>query len=446
MREKLFGTDGVRGHANVDLTAELAMALGAAATHVLGRSTGRVRVLVGRDPRRSGDMLEAALTAGALAMGAEVWQSGVIPTPGVAYLARAQDVDLGIVISASHNPADDNGIKLIAGDGCKLADAVEAQIEYWTHRAHELPRPPAAAMGRIVDRRDLREDYLNYVLSTGPKTMAGMKVVVDCANGAASFLAPELFRRLGANVISLCDEPDGFNINVECGSLHPQRMQEKVLAEGAQAGFSFDGDGDRVVLADETGKIVDGDYVLALCGLHLHRKGELPGSRIVGTVMSNMGLEVAFREQGIELLRAPVGDRYVWEEMVRSGALLGGEKSGHIIFAQYMTTGDGMVTALQVVKAMQESGESLSGLARCVSEFPQLLVNVRVRTKAGWNELPELQEAIAGAEKRLQNRGRVLVRPSGTEWIIRVMAEGPDLRELEEITYGISDIIRRKLG
>lgn len=434
---KLFGTDGVRGQANSDLSVELALALGRAGGSVLGRA-GRARVLVGRDTRASGEMLEAALCAGFCASGLDVVRLGVIPTPGVAALTRALGAAAGGVVTASHNPADQNGIKFFGPDGCKLPDAAEEAIEAAVADSARLPAPVGAGVGRMQDRPDLIHRYAEEVRETISGRLTGLRIVLDCAHGATSAPAPALLADLGAEVEALNCQPNGLNINDGCGSLHPEGMMARVQQSGATLGAALDGDGDRVILCDERARQVDGDHVMALCALAWAGTSRLPGNVVVGTVMSNMGLELALRSAGIRLLRAPVGDRYVAEEMARSGAALGGEKSGHLIFSAHSPTGDGMLSLLQVLEVVRSTGRPLSELADQMTELPQILVNVRVARKDGWEQVPEIAAAAAAATAALAGRGRLLVRPSGTEKLIRVMAEGPDRAEL----HGWVELIR----
>ncbi len=443
---RLFGTDGVRGRANVELGPELALALGTAAAHVIVERKKDARILIGRDPRISGDILESAMVAGVCSQGLDAVLVGVISTPGVAYLTATTGAAAGVVISASHNPVADNGIKFFGPDGYKLDDSVEQLIEDQVPIYHELPRPSGADVGRMYRRHELAWEYVHHVKEAAGGRLDGLKLVLDCANGAASELAPQVFSELGADVTAIHSEPNGVNINAGCGSMYPKVLAAKVLETGAQAGLAFDGDADRVILIDEQGQIVDGDHVMAICGLSQARKGDLPGGVVVGTVMSNMGLEVALASEGIVLARTPVGDRYVCDEMRRLGAIIGGEKSGHIILSRHTTTGDGMVTALAVLSVMQETGSPLSQLASVMEEFPQVLVNIRVRERDGWEEVPEICSAIAQAEARLSGRGRVLVRPSGTEKLIRVMAEGPNAVEIASVVEDIASAVRQSIG
>jgi phosphoglucosamine mutase len=442
---RLFGTDGVRGLANEELTTELALRLGRAAGAVLGRGR-RERVLIGRDTRASGEMLEAALAAGLCASGVDVVRIGVIPTPGVAYISRYLGAGAGAAVTASHNPAPENGIKFFGPDGNKLPDGVEDEIEAKLHDPTGLPQPTGAGVGRIHERRDLLHHYGQEVRHTLPARLDGLKIVVDCGNGATSVIAGDVLSDLGAEVVMMNDRPDGLNINDHCGAMHPELMASKVKEVGADAGVAFDGDGDRAILADDLGRVVDGDRIMAICALHWSGTFHLPGNRVVGTVMSNLGLELALQAAGIEFLRAPVGDRYVSEEMRRVGASLGGEKSGHIIFAQHSTTGDGLVSLMQVLGIMRAKRCPLSELADQVQEFPQLLVNVRVPRKDGWSQNPAISAAIRKAEAELEGRGRVFVRPSGTESLIRIMAEGPDQGELETLVGGIRAVVEQELG
>ncbi len=446
MAEKLFGTDGVRGVANTELTPSLVLALGMAAARVLGR--GRTPTFViGRDTRVSGTLLEAALSAGLCAMGAHVVSPGVLPTPAVASIVRSEGFDAGIVISASHNPFADNGIKFFGPDGYKLDDDLEAEIESLVAQTQTLPCPSGDGVGRM--RRDprLRDLYAEHLEETmGDVRLDGLKIVLDGANGAAYQIAPRVVRDLGAAVISMHCAPDGVNINENCGSLHPQKMMARVTGEAADIGLAFDGDADRVMLSDERGRLVDGDRVMLLVGKHLASQGKLTGSTVVGTIMSNMGLEVALRAAGLTLLRANVGDRYVSEAMRKGGYILGGEKSGHLIFGHLTTTGDGLLTALQVLKVMRETGKPLSALADQMTEYPQVLLGVRVHDRQAWQHDADISQAIAQGEAALAGRGRLNVRASGTEKLVRVMAEGPDSREIETLAGGIAALVQKKMG
>ncbi|MCC6484553.1 MAG: phosphoglucosamine mutase [Armatimonadetes bacterium] len=442
-----FGTDGIRGVANRELTADLALRIGAAAAKVLLNRPHGVSVLIGRDPRISGDMLESALAAGFASRGADVILVGVIPTPGVAVLVREADVDVGCVISASHNPVEYNGIKFFGQDGEKLADETESEIESHLNDPVNQALPVGENIGRFLRQPQRVERYVYAVKQTARRRLNGLKLVMDGANGAAFDLAPRIFRELGAEVVTIGCDPDGANINAGLGSTHPERMLEMVQREGADAGLAFDGDADRVLMASEDGKLVDGDKIMAICGIDMDRRGVLPGRRVIATVMSNVGLEVALQRHGILLDRVEeVGDRYVAERMRATGARIGGEKSGHIILSEYTTTGDGMVTALQVLGAMQDADRRLSELANEVEEYPQVLDGVRVRDKSRWKENPAISSAIDEASNALRGRGRLHVRASGTEPLIRVMAEGPVEAELKELVGGVCSAIRETIG
>ena len=446
MAEKLFGTDGVRGVANTELTPALAMALGAAAARTLGRGH-TPRFIVGRDTRISGTLLESALAAGLCSMGAEVVTAGVVPTPAVAGIARIQNFDAGVVISASHNPFGDNGIKFFGGDGYKLDDALEAEIEALLPSVETWRRPSGAGVGRLIHDSHLCDLYAGHLEDTmAGVTLKGVKIVLDAANGANSVLGPRVVTDLGADVITLSCDPDGLNINAACGSLHPGEMRRRTVEENADIGLAFDGDADRVILSDEKGRSVDGDRVMLLVGRHLAASNKLANGTVVGTIMSNMGLEVALRQSGLTLLRTAVGDRYVSEAMRGGGHVLGGEKSGHLIFGHLTTTGDGLLTALQVLKVMRETGKPLSELADQMTEYPQVLLGVKVRDRQSWAADPDIQRAVAQAEQTLAGRGRVNVRASGTEKLVRVMAEGPDQPEIDALAHELISLIAKKVG
>ena len=442
---KLFGTDGVRGLANADLTPELAFQLGRAAAGLLRTSDKKPAMVVGRDTRLSGPMLEGALAAGICSAGVDVYLAGIVPTPAVAYLARTMDLCAGVVISASHNPAADNGIKFFNHQGFKLADALEEKIELLLAEGLTgLPRPTGSELGRIFPLPDALERYATFLKGLVKTPFAGLRIVIDCSYGAAYEIAPRVFRELGAQVIAINDLPDGMNINQSCGSTHPRGLQEAVLKFGAQLGLAHDGDADRVLAVDEKGQLVDGDQILVICGLALDSM-KLLGGKVVVTVMSNLGLKKAFEKAGIEVLESQVGDRYVLEKMVESGAILGGEQSGHIIFLQNNTTGDGLITALQLAQVMASTGQPLSSLAGQMQVFPQVLLNVRVASKLGWDSNDKIKLAIEAGQTELQGKGRILVRASGTEPLIRVMAEGPDEQELQRITEHIAAVVTREL-
>lgn len=442
----LFGTDGVRGIANQELTPELAFKLGRAGAYILSRTNGRPRIVIGKDTRISGDMLEAALTAGICSIGGDVLQVGVIPTPGIAYLTRTLGASAGVVISASHNPFGDNGIKFFSGDGFKLSDEIETEIEKLVLQGEaDLPRPTGAQMGKVEIVNDALDRYVSYLFSTVEGDLTGLKIAVDCANGAASAAAPRLLRELGAEVYPLFHQPNGTNINNHCGSTHPEALQQAVVRLGVDVGIAHDGDADRVLAVDEQGRLIDGDVIMAICALELKKQNKLAENTVVTTVMSNLGFRKAMEQAGIIVKETKVGDRYVMEEMLSSGAKFGGEQSGHIIFLDHNTTGDGLLTAVQLLSIMKKSGRPLSELAKVMTVYPQLLVNVPVNDKAKLGEASAVQEAIAKAEARLAGKGRLLVRPSGTEPLIRVMAEGPDEEELRQIVDEVAEVIAANL-
>ncbi|RJX18316.1 MAG: phosphoglucosamine mutase [Desulforudis sp.] len=441
----LFGTDGVRGVANTELSPELAFKLGRAGAYILTEETGLRSIVIGRDTRLSGDMLEAALVAGICSVGVNVLRVGVMPTPAVAYLTRALEAGGGVVISASHNPFADNGIKFFGANGYKLSDELESRIEEMVlDPGAVFPLPTGAELGRVRDVADARERYIRYVSTTGPGSLSGIKVVLDCANGSACTVAPQLFAGLGATVVPVHNSPDGTNINVNCGSTKPNTLREAVLAERADLGLAYDGDADRLIAVDEKGGVVDGDFIMVACALYLQERGALKDQTLITTVMSNMGLHLALREAGINILITKVGDRYVLEEMLRCNASLGGEQSGHIIFGDYATTGDGIITSLQLLKVMLDTGKPLSALAAQMERLPQVLRNVRVKNKERVMESPLLASAITGHEYGLNGQGRILVRPSGTEPLVRVMVEGKDeglmMRVVEDLVNLVSRI------
>ena len=455
---RLFGTDGIRGPANVPpMTPEVALRLGmAVAAHFreTGRRPGggggrRGSVVIGKDTRLSGYMFETALAAGVCAMGAEVMLVGPLPTPGIAYVTRSMRADAGVVISASHNAFADNGIKLFAADGFKLPDDVEAHLEALMAPGvldDQVAR--GADIGRATRIDDAGGRYITHVKHAFPSEhkLDGLKIVVDCAHGAAYKVAPTVLRELGAEVIALGVAPSGLNINDDCGAMHPARMCAAVREHGADLGVALDGDADRAVFCDRHGALIDGDAILAICARELHARGGLRGGAVVATIMSNMGLDRCLREIGVDLVRTPVGDRYVVEHMVGGGYNLGGEQSGHLVFLDHGTTGDGIVAALQVLAIMQRSGRPLDELARVMTRYPQLLQAIVVAEKIPLERLPGLTAAIAGVEAELGRDGRVVVRYSGTEAKLRVMLEGPDLDRLEAHAGRIGEAARRELG
>ena len=444
---RLFGTDGVRGIANTELTPELAFRLGWAAAWYFGREQKKPTFLIGRDTRVSGQMLEAALCAGICSAGGNATLLGVIPTPGVAWLTSSSDAAAGVVISASHNPYADNGIKFFSGTGYKLPDAVEDELEEIVARGMEtLPRPTGKSVGTIGYRHDRIADYQDFLCSTVKESLAGLRVVIDCANGASCETAPAVLSRLGVDLHVLHCAPDGLNINDHCGSTHIESLQAAVLEQKADLGLAFDGDADRCLAVDEKGQPVDGDQIMVILAHELIRNKALRENTLVATVMSNIGLHQAIRRVGGHVMVTAVGDRYVLEAMQKHGLSLGGEQSGHIIFGEYSTTGDGLMTALQLLSAMKRSGEPLSSLGALMTRFPQVLVNVRVRSKAGWQENSRIAAAVQAAEAKLGEDGRILVRASGTEPLIRVMAEGPAQDELERLAAEVAQVIRAELS
>jgi phosphoglucosamine mutase len=451
-RGSLFGTDGIRGVANVHpMTPELALALGRAVTFVAGRGKGHApRVLIGKDTRLSGYMLETAIAAGVTSMGGRVLLCGPVPTPAVAHLTVSMRADAGIVISASHNPYDDNGIKIFGGDGFKLPDAVEDEIEAIIREPERLgERRTGPAIGRAVKLEDSRGRYVAFVKNTFPRdlTLDGLRVVVDAAHGAAYVVAPLVFSELGARVHALGVRPNGTNINRECGALHPDHARAEVVRRGAQIGIALDGDADRVIVIDEKGQIVDGDAVMAMCATRMKRDGELRRDTVVGTVMSNLGLERALDAQGIALVRTPVGDRYVVEAMRKGGFNLGGEQSGHLVFLDHSSTGDGLIGALQVLALMIRTGKPLSELAQeAMERVPQVLESVTLAARRPLEDMAALQKLIAQVKTALGKEGRVLVRWSGTEPKLRVMVEGPDEARIGTIARDLVAAARKDVG
>lgn len=445
---RLFGTDGVRGVVNDFLTPELAYHMGRAAATYFGRQKDHPSFLIGRDTRISGGMLEASLASGICAAGGNVILAGVIPTPGVAYLVRHFGVDAGVVISASHNPYPDNGIKFFDGQGFKLPDAVEDEIEGYVHDSanNNLERPTGAGLGTIEYNGNMAHYYAEFLEKTVDNRFEGITIVYDGANGAASAVGPEVLKALGAHVIPIHIDPNGTNINDNCGSTHLKSLQEAVVKYKADLGIANDGDADRCLLVDEEGQVLDGDQIMLLCGLKLKEEGKLAKNTIVGTVMSNIGFHKAAHELGMETVSTAVGDRYVLERMRADGYVIGGEQSGHVIFLEHNSTGDGLLTAIQVVSLMKKKGQSLSQLAKIMTKYPQVLVNVRVATKTGWDDNGLIRAAIASAEVELGEDGRMLVRASGTEPLIRVMAEGPDMEQLEQICLEVAEVVGHEQG
>jgi len=446
---RLFGTDGVRGVANTELTCGLAFALGQAGAYVLAEQNHRPRIVVARDTRVSGDMLESALVAGICSVGGEALCVGVVPTPAVAYLTRLYGADAGVVISASHNPMEYNGIKFFNRDGYKLPDELEDHIEsIILGQSEQIPLSAGGAVGRRIAVQNAGEDYINFLKSAIPLDLHGYKIAVDCANGAAYKIAPRLLSELGAEVISFFADPDGTNINRSCGSTNPKALQNYVLENEADIGLAFDGDADRLIAVDENGLIVDGDKIMAICALDMHERGTLNKDTVVATVMSNIGLEIALKRAGCHVVRTAVGDRYVLEKMLSDGYSLGGEQSGHVIFLDYNTTGDGMITALQLLSVMVRKKESLSRLSSVMKEFPQVLVNAKVSNekKELYMQYNAIAEEIARIEEKFNSMGRVVIRPSGTEPLVRVMLEGPDIDELEQEACRLVALIEEYLA
>jgi phosphoglucosamine mutase len=450
-KRQLFGTDGVRGVANQSpMTSEIALRLGQAAAHTFLRRRDPHRgMVIGKDTRLSGYMLETALSSGICSMGGDVLLVGPLPTPGVAYIVRTMRADAGLMISASHNPYHDNGIKFFDEEGCKLGDQVEVDIEsLMESTALDRNRPTAEGIGKATRIDDATGRYITFLKSTIPDglTFDGMKVVVDCAHGAAYRVAPEVLAEMGAHVVAIGMNPDGKNINSGCGSLHPEYLCRVVQEQGADCGLALDGDADRVIMCDSDGNIVDGDAILAICAQDLHAQGRLRGGGVVGTTMTNLGLGLSLEPFGIQLARADVGDRYVTQAMREGGFCLGGEQSGHIIFADYSTTGDGTLAGLQILSIMQRAGKPLSELRQILQVVPQVLVRVPVREKRSMDQLPSIQLLVKKLEAELGTRGRILVRYSGTEPVARVMVEGEDQQKIRTMADSIAREITREVG
>ena len=438
---RLFGTDGVRGLANSDLTPELALSVAASAARVLAEhdSSHRPVAVVGRDPRASGEMLQAAVSAGLTSAGADVMQLGVLPTPAVAHLVGELGADLGVMISASHNPMPDNGIKLFAAGGHKLPDVIEDEIE--SHMGVEFARPTGAGVGRVYDIADSLDRYLEHLLKAVPHRLDGLRVVVDCANGAAWAAAPRAYREAGAEVIAIHALPDGENINLDCGSTHLEALRDAVLSEKADLGIAHDGDADRCLAIDATGAVIDGDQIMAVLALAMKESGDLVEDTLVATVMSNLGLHLAMREHGVNLRTTAVGDRYVLEALRASNLSLGGEQSGHVVLPAHATTGDGLLTALRLMARIAETGRPLAELAGVMTRLPQVLVNVKVADKAAVTSSTTVSEAVAEVEAELGETGRVLLRPSGTEQLVRVMVEAPSHEVAEKAAQRLVGVV-----
>ena len=445
---RLFGTDGVRGVANRDVTAELALDLSVAAAHVLGDAGAfeghRAVAVVGRDPRASGEFLSAAVVAGLASAGVDVLDVGVLTTPGVAFLTDAVGADLGVMLSASHNPMPDNGIKFFARGGHKLADELEDAIEARMREAWS--RPTGAAVGRVKDASHLHEQYVAHLLSTAPNRLDGLTVVMDCAHGAAFQVGPEVLRRAGAEVIVIGAEPDGRNINDGCGSTHLDKLQAAVLEHGADLGIAVDGDADRCLAVDSAGQVVDGDQIMAILALAMREAGRLAGDTVVVTVMSNLGFRLAMRREGVEVVDTAVGDRYVLEAMQKGGYSLGGEQSGHVILVDHATTGDGVLAALHLLARVAAVGKPLAELAAVMDRLPQVLLNVKDVDRSRVGSCAPLQAAVAAAEAELGEAGRVLLRPSGTEPLVRVMVEAPTQDQARAVADRLAEVVRAELS
>ncbi len=447
---KLFGTDGIRGEANrYPMDAGIAFSVGQAIAHLLKKPNHRTRIIIGKDTRISGYMLESSLESGITSMGGYPYLVGVLPTPGIAFITQSMRADAGIVLSASHNPYQDNGIKIFSGNGFKLSDDEEAKIEKLI-LANKLPEmvPPVREMGQAYRLEDVHGRYIVFLKNTFPRdlTMEGMKIVIDTANGATYKIAPDTFFELGANVEVIHNNPNGLNINDRCGSLYTQDLRKRVVEARADVGLAFDGDGDRLIAVDEKGQEISGDQILIICARTLKEKGKLKNDLLVSTVMSNLGLKVACKKHGIKHHVSNVGDRYVLEDMVRLGAIMGGEDAGHMIFLDHHTTGDGIVTAMQLIAAMVEAGKPLSELSKTMEIYPQKLINVDVRSKPDISTLPKVMEVIKQVESELRDDGRVLVRYSGTQNMCRIMVEGPTHQLTEKYCRQIADVIKDTLG
>lgn len=444
----LFGTDGIRGLANRDVTAELALDVAVAAAHILIESLGstktRPRAIVGQDSRASGEFLEAAVVAGLTSAGVDVYRVGVIPTPAIAFLVAESGADLGVVLSASHNPMPDNGIKIFARGGGKLDDLLEQAIE--DRLGEPWERPTGKNVGRAINDDTAAERYLNHLLSTVDTQLDGLKVVVDCANGASSYVAPEALRRAGAEVIAISDYPNGWNINENCGSTHMESLREKVIESSADIGIAHDGDADRCLAIDAHGNIIDGDQIMTILAIGLKQRGLLKSNCVVGTVMSNLGFMKAMKEAEIEVITTPVGDRYVLERLIDSDCTLGGEQSGHVILKHFANTGDGILTALSLLQELKRTGKGANELASAMTKFPQVLLNVRDVAKERLSTSKVIQDAVQAAEAELGDSGRVLLRPSGTEPLIRVMVEASSDSVASEIATRLAEIVQQELG
>jgi phosphoglucosamine mutase len=447
---KLFGTDGIRGVANqYPMTPEMAVTIGKAVSAIFKEDDKQSKIVIGKDTRISGDMLEHALISGICSMGVDAYLTGILPTPGVAFMTSSIGANAGIVISASHNPYYDNGIKVFKGNGYKLSDEEESQIEQLVfNQSIDLPSKSVRDTGRVYKIDDAVMAYGNFLKQTVSESFCfeGIKIVMDCSNGATFEVAPAIFTQFGAKVTTLYDTPDGKNINDNCGSQHPENLIKFILKNGAHIGLAFDGDGDRLIAVDEKGTVVTGDQIIAVCAKFMKQKGLLKGNQVVSTVMSNMGLGQALKKIGIKHITTAVGDRYVMEKMVSSGAVLGGEDSGHMIFLNYHTTGDGILSALRLIEAMIEESKPLSELCKIMTIFPQVLINVNVTRKPDLKNIPNIKDAIKSVEHALGEKGRVLVRYSGTQPMCRIMVEGPTINETNKYCRQLADIVKETLG
>ena len=447
---KLFGTDGIRGVANIfPMTPEMVLSIGKATAHVFKEKCGKEKpkFVIGKDTRLSGYMIENALASGIVSVGADVLLVGPMPTPAIAHLTKALNADAGIVLSASHNPAEDNGIKIFSENGHKLSDNVEDEIEkYVLSGKIKTEHIKGDLIGKAHRVDDAKERYIEFAkASVESMSMKGLRVILDCANGAAYNTAPHILSELGAEVVVLNDRPDGLNINLDCGALHPEKMMEIVKKEKAHIGIALDGDADRVIVCDEKGRSVDGDHIIAICAINMKEKGALRKNSVVVTIMANKGFDIAMAKERIKVVKTKVGDRYVVDEMRKKGYVLGGEQSGHIIFSNYTTTGDGMISALQLLRIMKERREKLSKLAECMTSLPQVLVNVDVKEKKDISKL-KVNKNIKDAESKLGEKGRVLVRYSGTQNLCRIMIEGENKREIQKIANDIAKTMKKELG
>ncbi|MBQ3552186.1 MAG: phosphoglucosamine mutase [Clostridia bacterium] len=445
---KLFGTDGVRGIANETLTCELAMKIGAAGASVIASGVGRPKILLGCDTRLSGDMLCAALVAGICSVGGDVLTAGIVPTPAIAYLVRLYSCDAAVMVSASHNTMEYNGIKWFDSNGFKLSDETEERIEKLINDNFAFSRPTGTMVGRQIFAKKAPIDYMDFLKEACEKDLSGMRIVLDCSNGAASDIAPELFSQLGATVYCVSNTPDGCNINQHCGSTHPEQLAMHVAELGADIGFAFDGDADRVIACDEYGNIVDGDRLMGICALFMKENGTLSNNTLVLTVMSNLGLRKAMESAGINVIETKVGDRYVLEAMLKDGHSIGGEQSGHIIFLDKTTTGDGMLSAIMTLNVIKKSGLSLSKLVSSIPQYPQVLVNVLVKPEDMQSIMddPEVHKKVREIEAELNGDGRILIRKSGTEPLIRIMLEGRDQYAIELMALSMANLITERFG